>query len=346
MQRKFYIPNQISEGITIEGDYATVPFRMLSVGLIAYYWIDFPEDVLQKALPKFNNVTIFPDHKPSIRDWIGVTTNARFTNSKGVLGIDADFKIDIVQNPEIIRGLQMQPPAIKHCSVGVNIDYKMSHNFKTEWEFERHLGQTLDGETVRYIVTEILDVLEVSLVYKGADPYATRLTQKEQTQMKLKNKTLVLLGQIIPESEKEKEVEIQPEELHAIVERHIKQNENDLKTLSEIRNLINPNLNNEELLETINLVVEEHDAFLEHINQEIEKARKEAIKYYKLYAQGKENPQIISLIENADYNQAQALATEYKQLLETKYPTNPNTNTKAFYTEADSIQINLKEYEV
>lgn len=285
MHKQLYIPNQIQEGIQIEGEYAIVPFRMLSVGLIPYYWIDFSEEVLKKALPKFNHVTIFPDHKPSIRDLIGVTTNARLINSKGVLGIDADFKIDIVQNPEIIRGLQMNPPAIKHCSVGINIDYKMSHNFKTEWEFERHLGQTVEGEIVRYIVTEIIDVLEVSLVYKGANPYTTRLMHKENN-MKIKTKTLALLGQ--KQSEKE-EIEIQAEELHAIVERHTKQQEDDIKTLSAIRELVNPNLNNEELLETLTLIVEEHDAFLEHINQEIEKARKEATKYYKLYAKGQEN---------------------------------------------------------
>lgn len=338
MLRNFKIQNSeaIESKLIIEGDYAIAPFRLLSAGIIEGYWIDFSEDILKAAVEKFNNITVFPDHEPNIRDWIGVVTNARITNSKGVLGIDADFKIDIVQNPEIIRGLQMSPPAIKHCSVGVRIDGKPSHRFETKWEFERKLGKMIDGQVVRTIVTEIMDVNEVSLVYKGADPHATRLIAVGDSQgyskeidLKVKKGTLVLLGHKVDGPD---EVDITPEELHSVVEKFAVDSE---KKFTELK-------------ESTKAIAEEHKLLKEASTKALTDARTKALATYRQYANGSENAGVVAFIESApSVETAEAFALEYKTLLEKKFPVNPETGTRASFNPGEEKnKINFKEYEV
>ena len=372
MFKNLFIQNQESIGseIVMDGEYAIVPFRMLSATLIEGHWIEFSEEVLKSALEKFNNVTIFPDHKPSIRDWLGVATNARISMSKGNLGIDADFKIDTIQNPEILRGLQMNPPAIKHCSVGIRIDGKPSHEFKTEWEFERNLGKEKDGSIVRLIVTEILDVSEISLVYKGADPNAMKLERfkliennnvgveyiqpnsqpnLKENDLKVKTVTLKLLGQETKTTDND--LEMTPEELHAIVSKFIdKQSDIEIE-LMELKKV----LGLEDTLATTEVSLKAKDlkkslAEKEQVAMQLVlDARANALKFYKQYAGENSNPGIETVIENATLTQANALADEYKSLLDKKFPVNPETGTRASFTpneENKTKKINTKEYEV
>ncbi len=347
MITNFLYQNNVENKLTIEGDYAIVPFRILSEGLVSGHWIEFSKEVLQAGMHKFDNVTIFPDHNPNIKDWIGVVTNVRFTDSKGVWGIDADFKIDVVKNPEILRGLQMNPPAIKHCSVGIRIDYKLSHDFKSQREFERKLGQEIDGQIVRYIVTEILDVYEVSLVYKGADPHATRLSLPKEQKMKVKAETLYLLKET--KSCFGEDVEMTPEEFHAIVKRFKEKIDEDSKTLRKIHLIVQgdkADITNEELVEHINEIVEEYREYKYKEVLELQEARDNAIKFYKLYADGKENPVILSILEFSNLEQANAMAKEYKELLEKKFPKNTNGVRASFQPDLNTAKINLEEYEV
>jgi hypothetical protein len=161
----------------VEDDgFITRPFRMLSAILIEGYWLDLSDQaVLKKALPLFNNVTIFKNHAPDVDDWVGVALNARWSEELGVPGIDADFKIDKAGNPRLARGLSMNPPAINACSVELRFQAKRSHA-DMGWEFYENLGREVDGQVVRWIVTRINRIPEVSLVYAGADPSAKALS--------------------------------------------------------------------------------------------------------------------------------------------------------------------------
>lgn len=153
-----------------------VPFRMLTASLIEGHWLDFTEKgLLESAVEKFQNVTIYTDHYTSITNWVGVAINAKFEKD----GINADFKIDTLKAPMIARGLTISPPAIHSCSVGIQFEAEMSHPEFKSYEFFNRLGEEINGEIVRFIVKEIVEVPEVSLVYAGADPRAKRSFRKD-----------------------------------------------------------------------------------------------------------------------------------------------------------------------
>src|SRR5690606_29131701 len=93
----------------------------------------------------------------------------------GVPGINATYKIDALMNPRIARGLLMKPPAIHSTSMTVLFKFEYSHpDIATEnrWRFFDLLGEEVDGEIVRLVVTEILEYWEASLVFQGADRLA------------------------------------------------------------------------------------------------------------------------------------------------------------------------------
>jgi hypothetical protein len=334
-------------GLTMDGDYVIVPFRMLSAGIIPGHWVEFSKEVLEKAVSLFNEVTIFPDHYPSIREWIGVATNVRFTDSKGVFGVDADFKIDALKNPDIIRGLQMNPPAIKHCSVGIHINWKPSHEFKYGWEFRQLLGEEVNGSIVRMIVTEIVSVDEVSLVYKGADPHATKLVkiQENKFNMTVKKQTLILLGHNV--NSNIEEIEMTPDELHAVIQNYQNKEKENLETLSKLRKLLGNYESNSDLVDNTEIILKEYDELCRKEARKVEEARANALKFYKLYADGKENAGIVSLIESASFESAIAMGEEYKILLEKKFPKNANGNRASFQPETEEKNnVNFKDYEV
>lgn len=166
-----------------EGQPLVRAFRMLSATLIRGHWIDYSDPGIwtPEAVGLFNNTTVYMDHDRPVADWIGVATGARLTTQAGVLGVDADFTIDPTQDMllakgAIRRGMTFKPvPAIRACSVGISFEAKPSHLFRDPWDFWMSLGDEVDGEIVRFIVTKILRIVEVSLVYAGADPGALAL---------------------------------------------------------------------------------------------------------------------------------------------------------------------------
>ncbi len=88
---------------------------MLSKVLIDGWWLDFRRGaVLKKALRMFNQVTIYPDHRPSISDWIGIAKNPVWEeeSKSRPAGINAVYQIDAKANPKVARGLNMG--AISH----------------------------------------------------------------------------------------------------------------------------------------------------------------------------------------------------------------------------------------
>lgn len=171
-------------GTATAGDkeYLIKPFRLLSAVLIAGHWVDFSDPALfdgKEAL--FDKKTVLCDHKLKVSEWVGVTTNARRTTSQGVVGVDADLKINreqdrVIFDGSITRGLEQDPAAISSCSVTVEWRGRRSHPALDGWEFWCHLGEEVGGEVVRWIVEEIVRIHEVSLVYSGADPFARSLS--------------------------------------------------------------------------------------------------------------------------------------------------------------------------
>lgn len=163
--------------------FINVKFRALSKTIVPGHWIDWSKDnVLKNSVQLLRGATVYPNHEFSdINNWLGSVSNAVWdeagTNSQGVPGIKATYKIDALMNPRIARGLLMTPPAIHATSMTVLFKFEPSHPDiwnENRWRFCELLGEEIEGEIVRFIVTEILEYWEASLVFQGADRLAKK----------------------------------------------------------------------------------------------------------------------------------------------------------------------------
>ena len=165
-----------------DSDYIYPLFRAISQGLIEGYWIDYSKPgVLEAAVSLLQGQTVYTDHVYwRVENWVGSVNQAFWdadgAASGGVPGINAELKIDALLNPKIARGLLMKPPAIHSVSVTIVFEFEFSHpQLVEERRFWNLLGEEVDGEIVRLIVTKIVDFYEISLVYQGADRIAKKI---------------------------------------------------------------------------------------------------------------------------------------------------------------------------
>ena len=169
-------------------DYIFVPFRALSKTVVPGHWIDWTkDDVLKNSASKLLGQTVYPNHDfTDINNWLGAVQNVAWdeegARSEGVPGINAIYKIDALMNARIARGLLMTPPAIHSTSMTVLFKFEFSHpEIATEsrWRFYELLGEEVEGQIVRFIVTDILEYWEASLVFQGADRLAKQHDDEE-----------------------------------------------------------------------------------------------------------------------------------------------------------------------
>lgn len=159
-----------------ETDYIFPKFRALSAVLIPGYFIDFSQGtVLKDSLPLVQGQTIYCDHIYwRTAGWVGAINAALWDDTPdvaGAPGINTEMKVDWRKAPDIARGLLMKPPAVKAVSATVDFEWEASHPDLLEKRiFWQSLGENVDGQIVRLIVTEIFDYYEWSFVYKGANP--------------------------------------------------------------------------------------------------------------------------------------------------------------------------------
>lgn len=159
-----------------ETDYIFPKFRALSAVLIPGYFIDFSQGaVLKDSLPLLKEQTVYCDHIYwRTRGWVGAVNQVMWDEKPdiaGAPGINTEMKVDWRKAPDIARGLLMKPPAVRAVSCTVDFEWEASHPDLLEKRiFWMSLGEEVDGQIVRLIVTKILDYYEVSFVYKGANP--------------------------------------------------------------------------------------------------------------------------------------------------------------------------------
>lgn len=185
-----------------ESDFTNFEFRLLSattVGKDGYNCTEFSPEVLKKAIGLFEGKPAYANHSTYVGKAIGNIVNAKFEKSftdakTGLIippGINVDFKISAVRQPELVYDLQSTPSPIQSCSAGVEYTWKPSHEFQDSFDFYWHLGEeiSINGkkEVVRMVAIELLEVSEGSLVWMGADPYAKRKMIDETGQQWLEN---------------------------------------------------------------------------------------------------------------------------------------------------------------
>lgn len=157
-------------------DYVYPKFRALSATVIPGYFIDFSVgSVLKDSMPLLAEQTLYCDHIYwRTREWVGVVNQVAWddkADKAGAPGINTEMKVDWRKAPDIARGLLMRPPAVRAVSATVDFEWDASHPDLLEKRiFYQSLGENIDGQIVRFVVTKITDYYEVSFVYKGANP--------------------------------------------------------------------------------------------------------------------------------------------------------------------------------
>lgn len=165
----------VSELLPKPTDYYYKDYRALSATLAPCYGLDFSTPgVLEAAVQMLKGQTVYKDHWfYSVDNWVGVVSESAWDGKDdagvGVPGINAKLKLDSVKDPMLIRGVACEPPAVHSCSVTVLFEFEFSHSDLVEQgRFWQLLGEEVEGEIVRLIVTAILGFWELSLVFQGA----------------------------------------------------------------------------------------------------------------------------------------------------------------------------------
>jgi hypothetical protein len=148
-------------------------FRIASEVILYNYGIPFDytrPGVLEAALKVFPpTISLYKDHVESVDFLIGKVANFRYSK-EGVPGIDATFYVDAIAEPKIAR--HVKTGAANRDSVNWLCEFEQSHPKLTRGQFLDMLGETIDGELVRFIISRIVQLYEISLVWHGADPTA------------------------------------------------------------------------------------------------------------------------------------------------------------------------------
>lgn len=165
-------------------DFVNVPFRLLSATIVAagtWRATDFTDAaVLKESIYKLADKPVYKEHETDLDNWVGLVRNPKFspafTMKDGIsipAGIDGIISIDGKTNPKLARAVLAG--GIYSNSVTVEFEWLPSHKFETPEDFERNVGQVIDGKMVCRKVSKIIDYYESSLVWLGADPYAKQI---------------------------------------------------------------------------------------------------------------------------------------------------------------------------
>lgn len=187
-------------GLNPEEFYVTAA-RLLSQAVTPYRKFDLTQPgVLKAAVGLFEGLTLYANHWPDVNNWKGLVQDCNWDDQNDPPGINAMLVIDKTIDPKLARGVEIK--ALRAVSVTIWFEYTKSHPDLAN--FYDRLGEEVDGEMVRLIVTRITNAGEVSIVWEGEDPFAKTLgaelsafgtqTNPGGNEMKVSPKTLVLLG--------------------------------------------------------------------------------------------------------------------------------------------------------
>ncbi len=160
------------KNIKLEEDetYVYPVFRALSKIIVPGHYLNLEKkNVLKSSARLLKNQTVYPNHTTDVNQWLGSVLSVKWDDTSEPNGINVKLQIPKSQNERIVEGIRLG--ALHSVSVGFNFLWEKSHARDDFW---RVLGEEVDGEMVSLIVTCITGYREISLVYQGADPYATR----------------------------------------------------------------------------------------------------------------------------------------------------------------------------
>ncbi|EMI65283.1 MULTISPECIES: hypothetical protein [unclassified Leptospira] len=333
-----------ASGLIENEEFAEFNFRMLSAVLIPGWWTDLRKPGVLESAVKLFATKIYTDHQRTVRNAIGITRNPVFTNRNGTPGIDSVFRIFKAFGLDVIARLKTLPALIDANSVGITFTYEKSHP-QLENFYER-LGEVVDGQIVRLIVTKILSIPETSLVAIPADDTARKFTEfdfpnsnllnpnsnNQEDRMKIKRAFLSLLGvdsQKFGLSSGEGEsVELPSEKMESVLEeagKTIAKLQDQARQSAVLQNNLNQFaklFGSDTFPENVDFAskVTELKTLLEEPKKLLSAEREKAVTAFRAFSKNNPDPVIEGLIQGANLEQAKAFLKQYGASLENSHP--------------------------
>lgn len=311
-----------------EEDYVNIPFRALSARYLGEsgYFLDFSrEGVLKKSVPlmltkengglRTKPLKVQRNHSFAIEDTMGTISQAKWDESDkfGSPGINVMTRLDWKLYPDEVRKLLSNPPLIESASMSLLFDWEPSHPDLKLWQFFDMLGHEVDGEIVRFIVTDVLEYYHLGLVWDGGDAQATMLPEETlNKKMALQVPSGIQLGK--SQIKKEDTMSLEIKNLQALKEALC------LDTLT----------NEQELLEAVQALADSN-AELINENRELktmaelgkkhlQALREEVLRKAMLLNENGLEETRKNLIENANHETLQMLNADYERELQERFP--------------------------
>lgn len=311
-----------------DSDFVFATFRALSATVLADRPIDFTnEKILKASTTKLVGQTVFKDHETYVDNWVGKVDSTLWDSKTEGLppGINAVLKLDSIKDPMTVRGVLQG--AIHSASVTVSFEWKPSHpNLMNDGSFFDHLGEEIENEMVRIIVTKIDRFWEISLVWQGADEFAKQISSDgkpvNQSASSLQVQSLSnisnrenqmselqkILNETFGESiTKDNFQSIFKEKLETEKQNLQQSFQSDIEKLN--KSIEDLSFKNESLMHLAELG-----------KNYLSDQRQETIRLYKLAKSDHVSAAILSTLEKADLETIQAFQNEFKQEVEDKFP--------------------------
>lgn len=333
---------QPADGVDpVENDFIFATFRALSATILADRPIDFTDEkMLKAAVSKLNGQTVFKDHNTSVNNWVGRVESSHWDDTTAGFpsGINAILKLDTVKDPMTVRGVLQG--AIHSASVTVSFEWKPSHPALMETgTFFDHLGEEIEGETVRIIVTKIDKFWEISLVWQGADEFAKQIGEDGHPVQQSQHLQTIAAKASIPEKNiKNNEelimhplnkllkdtfgVDVTEKNFTEVLNQHVETESKAhmQKSRQEVAGLQSQVEQGRNRIAELETKVSNLEPQATLGRQYLEDERKESIRLYRL-AKGEEvSEAILKTLEKADLDIAQAFKQEFQKEVETKFP--------------------------
>lgn len=180
----------IPEGLEFNiENFVGAPFRLLSstiVGAGSWKAAEFKPSVLRKAVNMLIGKGVFTRHNMNPRNWAGYVGKTwwqgKSVTADGVevpAGINGVLMIDTTRPDNLSLAQGIIAGAVYSNSVSIEYTWKPSHDFDNVRDFIWSIGEVHeDGEMIRRIAVDVVNMHETSLVDLGADPYAKKLDSK------------------------------------------------------------------------------------------------------------------------------------------------------------------------
>lgn len=318
-------PESFEELLPSAEDYLRLQFRALSAAYLGAggYFLDFSRPGVLRAsiplmLPKEKSgsrrryLMFHRNHSSAIQDRIGFIQDATWGEASGEQsspGINIEVMLDWKLAPNEARQLLSEPPLVDSVSVSLAFDWEKSHPDMRNYQFWELLGDEVDGQVVRIIVTEITEYYHVGLVWEGADEEADKLQRANRKLQKANDKG-------------------QKQDVGGMMKNPLTLNEKLAKKIFELLGL-SEEPNDEDLLEGVRALAEANEE-LQVKNAALEEKAKE----YQRVMELRRN-EVVALIAKVDgsckksfetalglmeWEDLNEIAADYQAKLEAKFP--------------------------